>query len=439
MRPGVEFEDLAPGPAPQLPIESFQRRREQAAQTLEDDQVLVVATHAETTYSNDVEHRFRPHSDFWYLTGFAEPGCVLTIGSDGRTDLWLRPRKPEAEVWTGRRLGIERAQVLGVDHAHDSTDLAGLKRSIGARKPLARTAHHPVAHAALAGLDPADARPMLSSMRRIKDAQEIALLQRAADIGMEAMREALPLAQAGRRESEVEGALLRRYRAAGSTGPGYPPIVGAGANAAILHYIGNQAPIREGDLVLVDAGCEWGYYNSDITRTVPASGHFTPLQADLYEAVQRAQEAALRSVVPGKRFRDPHDAAVEVLVDALVDQGYLEGDKDELIEKQAQRSFFMHGTSHYLGLDVHDPGEVKEADGESVRLEAGMCLTVEPGLYFNPDFAPCPDEAAGIGIRLENDVVVTEDGHLDLVGGLPARLDDVLAALSPPVPGATGI
>ncbi len=407
-----------------IPPEQFAKRRERVMDLLDDGQVLVVATHPETTYSNDVHHVFRPHSDFWYLSGFAEPEAALAITSDGQTHLWLRPRDPKAEVWNGRRLGIERAAELGFDFVHDSGDLSHLQRMAAERKVLARTVHHPRFHAALG--DPADGKHVMESLRIHKDAHEVAMLQRAADIGAEAMREALPLAKPGAHEYAVEAALVSHYRRHGSTGPGYPAIVGAGDNATILHYIENDAAIRAGDLVLVDAGCEWGYYNSDITRTVPASGEFTEPQRQVYDAVWKAQQASIAAVRPGATLRDVHDVAVRSLIDDLVDMGALAGDKDKLFEEDAHRGFYMHGTSHFLGLDVHDIGAYKDDEGNSRTLEPGMCITVEPGLYFNTDFTECPERFAGIGVRLENDLIVTEDGHLDMLQSLPTSPDDVL-------------
>lgn len=417
-----------PGPEPQLPPEAFSKRRARIADALQDDQILVVATHEETVYANDVHHRFRPHSDFWYLTGFAEPGAVMTLDASGRYDLWMRPRDPKAEVWNGRRLGLERAEGLGVDRAHDIEDLDALGTMLRSGTPLAIAEHAPAIQQRVDAVEGAESgRGLVARFRMIKDADEQRMLAEAARIGNEAMREALPLAAAGRGEYEIEAALLAAYRRAGSTGPGYPPIVGTGANAAILHYIENQDIIAAGDLVLVDAGCEWGYYNSDITRTVPADGAFTKAQEDVFEAVVAAQEKALRAVRPGARFKDPHDAAVEVLVDRLVDMGHLHGDKDALIAENAHRPYFMHGTSHFLGLDVHDAGIYKDEEGESIRLEEGMCLTVEPGLYYNPDFARVPDSHVHIGVRLENDVIVTSDGARDLQRELPSRIEGLLA------------
>lgn len=422
--------DLAVGPDPQLPLEAFQARRDRVAEALGDGRALVVTTHAPTTHSNDVEHVFRPHSGFWYLTGFAEPGATLVVGGgDGTTTLFLQGRRPDAEIWTGRRLGVERApEVLGVDRAVDADDLGGRLRDVVAGRTVETvTAHDPAVDARVhkASTTVEDGLPRLARMRRAKDADELRLLRKAAEVGNRAMEDALALARPGRHEYEVEAELLRAYRAAGSTGPGYPPIVGSGPNAAVLHYIDNRAPIRDGDLVLVDAGCEWGYYNSDITRTVPAGGTWTGDQEALYTLVWEAQQAALKEVRPGNRLRDPHDAAVRVLTEGLVETGWLDGDPERLVEEDAHRRFYMHGTSHLLGLDVHDVGAVKEEDGGPLTLRPGMVLTVEPGLYANPDYTALPDGVAPFGIRIENDVVVTEDGHEDLQAPLASGPDAV--------------
>jgi Xaa-Pro aminopeptidase len=423
----VDAQSLWPGPAPQLEQDAFAARRDRVAAGLTDDQILVVATHEEALFSNDVTHRFRPHSDFWYLTGFNEPGAVMTLDSSGRYDMWMRARDPKAEVWDGRRLGLERADLLGVSHVFDSKEMAGLTRALKGRTILGITDHNTLADEAVLNAGDAErGAPILARHRMIKDAAEQQLLQRAADLGAAGMREGLQQARPGRSEFEVEAALIAHYRNAGSSGPGYPPIVGSGANAAILHYIENNQKIADGDLVLVDAGCEWGYYTSDITRTVPANGKFTKIQAQVYEAVWKAQEAALDKVRPGNRFKDPHDAAVASIIDSLVDMGHLKGDKDKLIEDQAQRPFFMHGTSHFLGLDVHDAGIYKDDEGESIKLEAGMCLTIEPGLYYNPTYAKVPPAAAHIGVRLENDVLVTPDGMHDMLASLPTAPDDIM-------------
>jgi Xaa-Pro aminopeptidase len=425
----LDFTDLAVGPAPQLGLEHFQRRRERLADQL--DGTLVVATNPELTYSNDVEHRFRPHNDFWYLTGFAEPEAVLVLEENGRSNLFCRPRDAKAEVWTGRRLGIDRAKdALGVDRVFAIDELGAKLPSLLHGSTYQVTEHFEGVAETLANHAPASepGADLVAEMRLIKDAAEIDMLRKACHIGAEAMREALPLAKPGAMEYEVEAALLRHYRAAGSTGPGYPAIVGAGANAAILHYIENRAAIQAGDLVLVDAGCEWGYYNSDITRTVPASGHFSDAQADLYGLVHAAQNAAMDKIRPGAALKEVHDAAVQVLAAGFVERGWLKDPLRKVFEDESYRRFYMHGTSHFLGLDVHDVGRYK-MDGASRKLEAGMVITVEPGLYLNPDFTDLPPGLDPLGIRIENDVVVTADGHEDLLAGLPTDVAGVEALL----------
>ncbi len=419
-----------PGPAPQLPLDAFLNRRARAADAVGDDAVLVVATHPEMTYSNDVEHRFRPHSDFWYLTGFDEPEAVLVLeGDSGTSTLFLRERHPEREVWTGRRLGLERAgEALGVDRVQAFGDLSRrIGGLVGKRQLLGNFEHDPGTRTRIrrAAGHEEDGREITATMRLRKDPDEIRLLRRAADVGVRAFEEAARLVRPGSSEHAVEGALLSTYRRAGSTGPGYQPIVGAGRNAAVLHYTRNQDPIKDGQLVLVDAGCEWGYYNSDITRTF-GSGGWSDEQADLYDLVLESQKAALREVRPGNTIRDPHHAACRVLAEGLVERGILEGDPEKLVEAGDHRAFYMHGTSHFLGLDVHDVGGYRaQGNGEPTKLEPGMVITVEPGLYFNPDYAQVPAGLSGIGIRIEDDVVVTEDGLLNLTKGLPTNRDEL--------------
>lgn len=426
----MDFDALRVGPEPQLPLASFQKRRQRLADAIGDDAVLVVATNPVTTYSNDVEHVFRPHNDFWYLTGFSEPESVLLVeGGTGRSDLWLRTRKPEAEVWTGRRLGVERAaETLGVDAAHDMGGLGDdLRRRLAGKTLHACSDHHWEVEETLQNIlgdrAPAGCKALVD-MRLRKDAEELRLMREAARLGNEAMEAGLGRVRPGAMEFEVEATILHHYRAHGSTGPGYPPIVGTGANAGILHYIENRARIEAGDLVLIDAGCEWGYYNSDITRTVPASGEWTNLQRDLYELVRSAQVAALQEVRPGASIKAPHAAAVQVLAEGLVNLGWIKGPVEKAIEDQTFRRHFMHGTSHFLGLDVHDVGSYTDGDGPRL-LEPGMIITVEPGLYVNPDFAAAPEGVPPLGIRIENDLLVTEDGHEDLQAGLAADAEEV--------------
>ncbi len=454
----MKFADLAVGPAPQLPLSAYTARRREMAKRLGDGNTLVVATHTIKQYSNDVDYLYRPHSDFWYLAGFNEPGAVLVLeGSSGASTLFLRDRKKEAEIWTGRRLGVKRAAAaLSVDKAHDIEELAQrLPKLLAGSKVHAITDHDAATKrrvrtaagrrwvkdpgtakaggpsSALLGKPkkgpkkPPHGRQLLHEMRLRKDAAEMRMLQKACDLGVAAHLEMAPRIQGGAKEFQVEADFIHHARHHGSTGVGYPSICGCGPNAAVLHYVSNLGPLRRGELFLVDAGCEWGYYTSDITRTYPVGGEFSRKQLAAYEVVLDAQKAAMKEVRPGAPFRRPHEVAVERVTAGLLDLGFIDGPFEKAVADKQYHGFFMHGTSHWLGLDVHDAGGASDLDGEPRRLEEGMVLTVEPGLYFNPDFAQCPPGMAGIGIRIEDDVAVTADGHRNLTRKLPVEPDAV--------------
>ncbi len=460
----MKFGDLAVGPTPQLPLDAYLARRKSLAKQLGTGHVLVVATHTVKQYSNDVDYLYRPHSDFWYLTGFAEPGAVLVLqGGSGATTLFLRDRKKEAEIWTGRRLGVARAAAaLGVDHAFDIAELATrLPAALGKSMVHAITDHDPGVRrlvrsaarrrwvkdpgtakaggpsSALLGKPKANAprdphgRELLHEMRLIKDAAELRMLRKACDLGVEAHLAMAPRIQAGAQEFHVEADFAHHARHHGSTGVGYPSICGCGPNAAVLHYVSNLGALRAGELFLVDAGCEWGYYTSDITRTYPVGGAFSPTQHSFYELVLEAHQAALRQVRPGNPFRKPHEAAVETITAGLIDRGLIDGPFEKAIAEKRHQRFFMHGTSHWLGLDVHDTGGATGLDGKPRLLREGMVLTVEPGLYFNRDFTACPPGTAGIGIRIEDDVAVTAGGRSNLTRRLPVEPADVASLVSP--------
>lgn len=455
----MDFDELGVGPPPQLPLSTYQRRRRELARRLGNGHALVVSTHPAHTYSHDVEYPFRPHSDFWYLTGFAEPQSVLVLqGGTGASTLFLRERKKEAEIWTGRRLGVERAPAtLGVDRAFAFGDMAKhLAATLGRDKVHTVTAHDASVHRRVvkaAGRrlvpEPPTRRPggpetppkkagkpraphgrqLLHEMRLVKDADELRMLREACQLGIEAHREGALLVRPDRPEYQVEAAFAHHARHHGSTGVGYPSICGAGENAAVLHYVTNLGTLRKGQLFLVDAGCEWGWYTSDITRTYPVGGTFTRLQERLYDLVFAAHKAALSKVRPGNPFRAPHEAAVDVLTHGLVELGYIEGPTEKAIQEKRYNAFFMHGTSHWLGLDVHDAGGLTEPDGSPRKLREGMVLTVEPGLYFNRDYAKCPPGTEGIGIRIEDDVVVADGGKRNLTRTLPVDPSDVAAMM----------
>jgi Xaa-Pro aminopeptidase len=457
----MRFGDMDVGPAPQLPREAYQARRRRLAEAMGAGNALVVATHTLKQFSNDVDYPYRPHSDFWYLTGFSEPGAVLLLeGGSGRTTLFLRDRKKEAEIWTGRRLGVARAaDTLGIDRAHPIEEfgdrlpdlLRGVKRVHGVAKHdpwvqirLARAAGRRLVAdkgppkvggpessllKAKRGAPSRHARSLLHEMRLVKEPAELKLLKVACDLGVEAHLQAAQGIRPGRREFAVEASFAHHARSHGSTGVGYPSICGCGPNAAVLHYVSNLDTLRKGRLFLIDAGCEWAWYTSDITRTYPVGGEFTRVQGEMYDLVAAAHNAALREVRPGKEFRAPHQKAVEVITTGLIDHGFIPGPFETAVKEQTYRRFFMHGTSHWLGLDVHDAGGPSEADGSPRKLREGMCLTVEPGLYFNPDFADCPPQTTGIGIRIEDDVAVGSDGPRNMTRRLPSERDALAGLL----------
>jgi len=427
----------------------FGQRRGELLRRLESG-VAVIPTSTLKQRNADTEFRFRPESDFHYLTGFAEPDAVLVLApgrADGEAVLFLQPRDPAAETWTGRRLGVERApEVLDVDQAFPIGELdARLPDLLRGAQPLwFRTGRRPdldrlvlatletlrfkptVARAAPEAIR--DPSPLLHEMRLFKAPEELAALRTAAaitrDAHLRAMREAAP----GRFEYEIEALLEYEFRRRGGTGPAYGSIVASGANATVLHYVTNDRRMQAGELLLIDAGCEYDYYAADVTRTFPVDGTFTPEQQAVYDLVLAAQAAGLAAVAPGRRFHEVHDAALRVLAQGMLDLDLLTGSLDEVLEQGTYRRFYMHKSGHWLGLDVHDAGAYFLEGSTTRPLEPGMVLTVEPGFYVAPDDADVPPAFRGIGVRIEDDVLVTADGHENLTADIPKEVPAVLAA-----------
>ncbi len=424
----------------------FARRRERFFDRVREGVAVLFAT-PEQHLSWDGTYRYRPDPDLFYLTGFGEPETVAVLDASARSFfLFVRPRDREKETWNGRRAGTKGAvKVHGADEAWPVEELekrlpelirgaASLHYAFGIdekrdllvssilgrfRREARNPERGPVAvH---------DVTEVLHEMRLRKDPEEVALMERAAAIAAAAHDDARALARPGRMEYEVEAAIAARFRREGASGPSYETIVASGPNATTLHYVENDRRIEDGDLVLVDAGCELEGYASDITRTFPASGRFTPEQEAVYRVVLAAQHAAIAKVRPGGRFQDVHDAAVEVLVDGLLELGLLSGKRKKVIEKGEFTRFYMHRTSHWLGMDVHDRGRYHDAKGEWRLLEPGMVLTVEPGLYVRPDEKKVPAPFLGIGVRIEDDVLVTDDGHRILTSAAPKSVEAMCA------------
>ncbi len=412
-----------------------------------DGAVAVIQGAGRVQRSNDTDFPFRQNSDFWYLTGFDHPHAVAVLRTDGGPaySLFVEPRDPEMETWNGYRPGVEGAVAdYGADQAHPNDELLGKLPELvgGARRvfhvlgidatlddKLFHTLHE-LRLRSRRGVNPpddiTDPRGILHEMRLHKSADEIATMREAADISREGHHEAARLAHAGHNEYELEAVLDYTFRRRGASGPAYSSIVGGGANATILHYVQNDQPLVDGELLLIDAGCELRGYASDVTRTYPIGGHFGAPHRDVYQAVLEGQLAALEAARPGACLETIHKAAVRQLVEGMIELRLLEGDVDARVEDESFRRYYMHGTSHWLGLDVHDVGNYT-LDGKSRPLEPGMAFTVEPGIYVPADDEKAPEALRGIGVRIEDDVVVTEDGHENLTAAIPKSPEDVEA------------
>ncbi|MFA5682133.1 MAG: aminopeptidase P N-terminal domain-containing protein [Hydrogenophaga sp.] len=449
----------------------LQRRARLAAQ-LGPGGIAIVPTAPERTRNRDSDYLFRADSYFLYLTGFTEPNACLVITDDGRSTLFCQPKDLEREIWDGIRLGPQAAPAaLGVDEAWPIDELdQRLPRLLENRGTVWYPfATHPglegridgwlqkvrarVRFGALCPESQRDLCSLLDEMRLVKDGHEIAIMKRAAQISAQAhiraMQRSARMIRAGEevREYHLDAELLHEFRQHGSQYPAYSSIVAAGANACVLHYRADTAPVRDGELVLIDAGCELDGYASDITRTFPAGGRFSGPQRALYDLVLASQEAAVAATRPGARFNDPHEATVKVLAQGMLDLGLLNKDKvgtlDDVIANRAYFRFYMHRTGHWLGLDVHDCGSYVEPtelgraserrdplSGELIKdrpsriLRPGMVTTIEPGIYVRPA-EDVPEMYWNIGIRIEDDAVVTEDGCELITRGVPVLADEI--------------
>jgi Xaa-Pro aminopeptidase len=396
--------------------------------------------------NSDVEHEYRQDSDLYYLTGFEEPNSVAVLAPDHpehRFVLFVQAREREREVWTGWRAGEEGAKRdFGADAAFtiDKLDEELPKLVEKANRVYYRFGSDPRCDDRVVslmrrfqrerqrnGVGPAaviDPAELLHELRLIKTGVDLELLRRAVDISCEAHLEAMRAIRPGMFEYEIEAVLRYVCRKNGSPRHGYAPIVASGANATVLHYTANDCRIGEGDLVLIDAGTEFGYFTGDVTRTFPANGRFTEAQREVYQLVLDAQTEAINLVRPGASFIEPHDRVVRVLTEGMIRLGFLDGEVDKLIEDNEYKKFYMHRTSHWLGMDVHDAGPYKVAD-EWRRLEPGMVLTIEPGIYVAEDTEGVDLRYRGIGVRIEDDVLVTTGGAEVLSARVPKTIEDI--------------
>jgi len=435
-----------------ITLEQFRQRRQALITQMAPGSAALIFAAPEVTRSNDTEYSYRQNSDFWYFTGFNEPQALLVlIKSDehhNHSVLFNRIRDLTAEVWSGRRLGQEAAPAkLGVDRALPWDDIGeqlhlllnGLdvvyhaQGEYGYADQLLFSALETLRRGFRQNLSaPAsvtDWRPWVHEMRLFKSAEEIEILRQAGKISALAHTRAMQQCRPGMYEYQLEGEIHHEFSRHGARFPSYNTIVGSGENGCILHYTENESAMRDGDLVLIDAGCEFHGYAGDITRTFPVNGRFTPPQREIYDIVLASLHKALSMFRPGVSIHEVNDEVVHIMITGLVDLGILDGNIDELFEAQAHRPFFMHGLGHWLGLDVHDVGDYGTPSRDRV-LEPGMVLTVEPGLYIAPD-ASVPPQYRGIGVRIEDDIVITATGHENLTDSVvkdPDAIEALMAA-----------
>lgn len=434
---------------PSVTSKEFARRRRHLMDLIGEGGIAVLPAATEKVRSRDTLFDYRPDSDFFYLTGFIEPEAVIVLvpgRSEGEFLLFCRERNPERELWDGKRLGPEGAvEALGCDDAFPIGDieeiLPGLleqservyysmgiapefdQRLLGWINNLNARRQSGHAPSEIVALD-----HVLHEMRLFKSRAETALMNRAARIAVQAHRRAMQSCRPGMREFELEAEFLHEFRRHGAE-CSYLPIVAAGANACILHYRANGAVLEEGELVLIDAGCEYEMYASDITRTFPVDGRFTEPQRELYEIVLEANRAATARATPGNHWNDPHDTAVKVVTRGLRSLGLLSGRLPSLIKDGAYKKYFMHRTGHWLGIDVHDVGDYKIEDQWRL-LEPGMSMTIEPGIYVAPNAPGRARRWRGTGIRIEDDISVTRNGPRVLTTGIPTAPDEIEAFMA---------
>ena len=419
-------------------LEEFMRR-------MAPKSVAIIPGAHEPRRSNDTHYRFRQDSDFFYLTGFEEPDSLAVICSEKepKYTLFVRPRDPEREIWDGRRAGVEGAKSefgageafpiaefeskladfldgaeilyyrLGVDRELDDTIIKEISRMRAwNRKPI-----HPPQTII-------DAATIVHELRVVKRPEELEIMQAAADIAAEAHVEAMKAARPGMKEYEVEALIEQVFRRHGAAAPAYTSIVGAGPNATVLHYINNDGDLRDGDLLLVDAGAEYKGYASDITRTFPINGHYSPAQREIYDLVLKAQMSCVEMVRPGVTHEQLKQHSIEVLTEGMVELGMLKGKPEDLIKEKKYEKFYMHGLGHMLGIDVHDVGRYYYGQ-DSRALEPGVVMTVEPGIYVAPDTKDVPEKYLGIGVRIEDDVLCTNNGPRVLTTKVPKHPEEI--------------
>ena len=429
------------------------RQRREALMSKLGDSTAIFRSAPMAVMHNDVEYVYRQDSDFFYLTGFNEPEAVAVLAphhEEHKFILFVQPKDIKKEVWTGYLTGVDAAkEMYGADEAYPINELDeklpqylvnanSIYYRFGRDKSFNETVLNHYQRLLRTypkrGVGPTsiqDTCTIVHNMRLVKSEYELELMQKAVDIAVEAHNRALEIRKPGLYEYEIQAEMEGIFRKHGANGPAYPSIVASGANSCILHYIENNSQMQDNDLLLIDAGCSYGYYNSDITRTFPVGGKFTNEQKILYELVLSAQKQAIAQVKPGNPYNLAHDTAVRVLVEGMVELGILKGEVDKLIEEEKYKPYYMHRTGHWLGLDVHDVGVYQHGDDNPLILQPGQILTVEPGIYILPGAEPAEEQPKvdekwmGIGIRIEDDVLVTDTGCKVLTAGVPKEVADM--------------
>ncbi len=429
----------------------FARRRKALMAQMEPNSIAIVPAAPERIRSRDTDYHYRQDSDFLYLSGFEEPESVLVLipgREHGEFVLFVRERNREREIWDGYRAGPEGAcSDFDADDAFPIEDIDDILPGLLEGKQRVYYAMgkdadfdkrvmgwvNSIRAKVRSGATPPgeflDLSHFLHDMRLFKSPAELRVMKEAAEISARAHVRAMKAAKAGVMEYQLEAEIIHEFHMSGARFPAYNSIVGGGKNGCILHYIENAAALKQGDLVLIDAGCELDYYAADITRTFPVSGKFSPEQKALYEICLNAQLAAIAVAKPGNHWNDPHETTVKVITQGLVDIGLLQGEVAELIEREAYKEFYMHRAGHWLGMDVHDVGDYK-VGGEWRVLEPGMVMTVEPGIYVAPDNERVAKKWRGIGIRIEDDVVITKEGNDVLTAGVPKTVAEIEALMA---------
>ena len=424
----------------------YAARRKDLMSMMAGNSIAVIAAAPEKVRSKDTLYPYKQSTNFSYLSGFSEPCAVMLLipnRQQGECVLFCRDKDPLRETWDGLRLGpIEAKQALALDDAFPIDDiddiLPGLLEgkshiyySAGKDKAFDKQLIQWVDEVTLdkeSDSEPCceqvDLDHLLAELRLIKSAAEIKLMRKAADISAEAHCRAMRFCQPGQYEYQLQAEIEHQFMTSGATGPAYTSIVGGGKNACILHYIENQSALKSGDLVLIDAGCEYQNYAADITRTFPINGKFSTAQAAIYDIVLAAQTAAINCITPGVTYDQANKATIEVITQGLVELGILKGDVDQLIAEGAYREFYMHSVSHWLGMDVHDVGDYKINNQWRV-YEAGMLLTIEPGIYIAADNQNVDKKWRGIAVRIEDDILVTKAGREVLTDGVPKQRDQI--------------